>query len=67
MQNTMGLSLLSNVQTKQSDLATAMPAAMGLEVPLTALPSLAKLRNIPEGEEKWDCQEQAASTLSEKR
>ena len=35
---------------------------MDLEVPLSALPSLTKLRNIPEGEEKWDCQEQAAST-----
>jgi hypothetical protein len=43
---------------KQYDLATAMD----LEVPLSALPSLTKLRNIPEGEEKWDCQEQAAST-----
>ena len=35
---------------------------MDLEVPLTALPSLTKLRNIPEGEEKWDCQEQTANT-----
>ena len=33
---------------KQSDLETAM----NLEVPPSVLPSLTKLRNIPEGEEK---------------
>jgi hypothetical protein len=36
---------------------------MNLEVPPSVLPSLTKLRNIPEGEEKWDCSAQTTETL----
>ena len=43
---------------KQSDLETAM----NLEVPPSVLPSLTKLRNITEGEEKWDCSAQTTET-----
>ena len=35
---------------------------MNLEVPPSVLPSLTKLRNITEGEEKWDCSVQATET-----
>ena len=42
---------------------TDIDAAVNLEVPPSALPSLTKLRNIPEGGEKWDCNEQTARAL----